>query len=404
MPFEEIIIAVAVLLILGVLASAVSSRLGIPALLLFLCIGMLAGSEGLGGIAFDNAALAQSTGVLALALILFAGGLDTDRRALAKVLWMGISLATVGVLVTAVVVAGFTVWLLDLTWTEGLLMGAIVSSTDAAAVFSVLRSQKIMLRPRIQALLELESGSNDPMAVFLTTAFITRVQNPDEPVFHLVWTFVLQMTVGALFGYLFGKLSLWALKKLPLHTEGLNSVFTLACVLLTYGVTAALDGSGFLAVYLAGLIIGNQQMPHSRGIIIFHESIAWLMQIVMFLVLGLQVFPSRMLAVSGVSILIAAVLIFIARPASVFLSTMFAKLTTRQKIFLSWGGLRGAVPIVLATFPMLAGVSRAELYFNIVFFVVLLSVLLQGTTLRWAATRLGLVPTAESTESLVRDA
>lgn len=384
---EYILLAFAFLLLLSVLASKISDRFGIPALLLFLAIGMLAGSDGPGGIYFDDAAIAQSVGIIALALILFSGGLDTDVGSVRPVLKYGLTLSTLGVFITAVIVGFFAKMLLGFSLLEGLLLGAIVSSTDAAAVFSILRSRNVSLKEPLKPLLELESGSNDPMAVFLTIGLIQLLTQPGASFANLILAFALQMSLGAVAGYMMGKVSLFLINRLKLGYEGLYPVLTLSLVVLTYGLTAVIGGNGFLAVYLAGIIVGNQDFIHKRSLLRFHDGLAWLMQIAMFLTLGLLVFPSRLVPVMGLGMLIAACLIFIARPASIFIGLLPAALGLREKIFISWVGLRGAVPIVLATYPLLAKVPQAELMFNIVFFVVLTSVLLQGTSIpllaRW---------------------
>lgn len=384
---EYILLAFAFLLLLSVLASKISDRFGIPALLLFLAIGMLAGSDGPGGIYFDDAAVAQFVGIIALALILFSGGLDTNVDSVRPVLKYGLTLSTLGVFITAVIVGFSAKILLGFSLTEGLLLGAIVSSTDAAAVFSILRSRNVSLKEPLKPLLELESGSNDPMAVFLTVGLIQLLTQPGASFANLILAFALQMSLGAVAGYMMGKVSLFLINRLKLGYEGLYPVLTLSLVVLTYGLTAVIGGNGFLAVYLAGIIVGNQDFIHKRSLLRFHDGLAWLMQIAMFLTLGLLVFPSRLAPVMGLGMLIAACLIFIARPASIFIGLLPAALELREKIFISWVGLRGAVPIVLATFPLLAKAPQAELMFNIVFFVVLTSVLLQGTSIpliaRW---------------------
>jgi cell volume regulation protein A len=398
LTIEQILIIAAILLLLGVVASKASSKLGVPALLLFLLIGMLAGSEGPGRIPFDNAGLAQSVGVVALAFILFAGGLDTNWRIVSPILWQGLSLASLGVFITAVLVGWFATVLLGIDWLHGLQVGAIVSSTDAAAVFSVLRSQGISLKGRIQPLLELESGTNDPMAVFLTIGILHLIASPGQSPILLVSLFFKQMLIGGAIGWVIGRVAVPAINRLNLDAEGLYSALTVAIVLLAYGIATALGGSGFLAVYLAGMVMGNRDFVHRRSLTRFHDGLAWLMQIVLFLVLGLLVYPSRLFSVVGVSVLLTLFLVLVARPISVFISLAFAKLGFRPKVFISWVGLRGAVPIVLATFPLLAGVKNAEIYFNVVFFTVSISVLLQGTTIGWLARKLRLQKPSPATD------
>lgn len=383
--FELILLAIASLLLLGVFASKASYKLGVPALLLFLGIGMLAGSEGIGGIAFDDPHAAQLLGIVALTYILFAGGLDTRWQSIRPVVGAGAALATVGVVLTATIVGLAAVWLFNFSLLEGLLLGAIVSSTDAAAVFGVLRSKQLRLRGPLKPLLELESGSNDPMAVFLTLGLISLLVSPEGEPITLIYFFVVQVVVGSAIGVGVGKLIVLVLNRIHLEYDGLYPVLTLSAVLFTYGATASLGGSGFLAVYLVGLMMGRSDFVHKRSLIRFHDGIAWLMQIVMFLVLGLLVFPSQLIPVAAMSLLVSMVLIFIARPAAVFLSLMFTRMSLRQKGFVSWVGLKGAVPIILATFPLLDGISQADVMFNIVFFVVLTSVLVQGTTISLVA-------------------
>jgi potassium/hydrogen antiporter len=381
------LLILAVLLLLSILASKVSDRVGVPALLLFLAIGMLAGSDGPGGIYFDNALLAQGVGVVALVIILYSGGLDTNWESIRPVLKAGFALALLGVLVTALIVGIAAHFLLDFTLLEGLLLGAIVSSTDAAAVFSILRARGVSLRGRLQPLLELESGSNDPMAVFLTIAIIQLLLNPDLQPIQLLPDFFIQMGIGALIGVVVGRLSLYLINRIQLGFEGLYPVLALTIALLTYGLAGSLGGSGFLAVYLAGLILGNQEFIHRRSLLRFYDGLAWLMQIAMFLTLGLLVFPSRLPTVVVPGTLIAAILIFVARPLGVFASLILTRMGIHEKAFIAWVGLRGAAPIVLATFPLLAGISRSDTLFNLVFFVVLTSVLLQGPSIplvaRW---------------------
>ncbi|HAX44560.1 MAG TPA: potassium/proton antiporter [Solibacterales bacterium] len=380
-PLSPVMLITAVLLLAALGASKLSYRLGVPGLLLFIAIGMLAGSDGPGGIWFDDARLSQSVGVIALAFILFSGGLETDRRAIRPVLWQGLSLSTLGVAFTALLIGTFAHFILKTTWLEGLLLGAIVSSTDAAAVFSILRSKSVSMKGRTQPLLELESGSNDPMAVLLTVGLIEAISQPDTGPVRLLAILVLQLAVGAVAGYAAGRAALWTLNRFKLESDGLYPAFTIAVVLLTYSGASLLQGNGFLAVYLAGILLGNGDFLHKRSLVRFHDALAWLMQIAMFLVLGLLVFPSQLPPVALPGLLLALFLIFIARPAAVFAALAFAQIRFRQKALVGWVGLRGAVPIILATFPLLAGLPAAGLFFNLVFFIVLTSVLLQGTTI-----------------------
>lgn len=387
MQLEILMLGGAILLLLGILASKVSSRLGIPALVLFLLVGMLAGSEGPGNIHLDNPLLVQSLGVFALAYILFAGGLDTNWQHTRPVMREGIVLSTIGVGITALLVGWFVHIVLDFSWIEGLLLGSIVSSTDAAAVFAVLRSRNVRLKGNLRPLLELESGSNDPMAVLLTTTMILLLNNPEYNTLKLAPLVIWQLAAGAALGYALGKGSVFLINRLRLDYEGLYSVFTLTSVPLIYSNTTLLKANGFLAVYAAGIVMGNSVIVQKKSLLRFHDGLAWLMQIAMFLALGLQVFPSHLVPVILSGMTVAAFLMLIARPASVALGLAFSRLTLREKGLVSWVGLRGAVPIVLATFPLVAHIDKAEVIFNLVFFIVLTSAVLQGSSIplvaRW---------------------
>ena len=385
---EYALVSFSVLLLLSILASKISDRFGVPALLLFLILGMLAGSDGPGGIYFDDAALAQFVGVIALTLILFSSGLDTEWNSVRPVFKYGFLLSTLGVLLTTLIVGVFAQVVVGLSPLEGLLLGAIVSSTDAAAIFSILRSKGISLKGSLEPLLELEAGSNDPMAVFLTIGLVQLLTQPDLSPASLVPFFISQMFLGTIAGYCFGRGIVFLTNHLKLGFEGLYPVLTLSSVLLAYSVTSLIGGSGFLAVYVTGIVASNHDFVHRRSLSRFHDALAWLMQIAMFLTLGLLVFPSRLLPVVGVGLLLTAVLILIARPLGVFISLLPSRtLNAREKTLISWVGLRGAAPIVLATFPLLARIPQADFIFNVVFFVVLTSTLLQGTTIplvaRW---------------------
>lgn len=380
-PLELILIATSFLFLLAILASKAATRLGVPALLLFLCLGMLAGSEGIGGIEFDYPRLAQSVGIVALIFILFSAGLDTKWEQIRLVLAPGISLSTIGVVISSVLLAAFVSQIAGLGFRESLLLGAIVSSTDAAAVFTVLRSKRVALKNGLREVAELESGSNDPMAVLLTVGLLGIITNPARPISSLIPFFILQLGIGAILGLALGRIALWTVNRIRLEWEGLYPVLSVALLLAIFGLTAAARGSGFLAIYVAGLVLGNATLIHGRTLRLFHDGLAWLMQIVMFIVLGLQVFPSRLASVAALGLLSSAFLMFVARPTSVFASLSFTPFNWREKMFLSWAGLRGAAPIILATFPLVAGIPSAQLVFNLVFFITLTSVLLQGTTI-----------------------
>lgn len=385
-----ILIASAVLLLASVFASKAAGRFGIPALLLFLAVGMLAGSDGPGGISFDDPGLAQALGVVALAFILFAGGLDTRWDEVRPVALPAVALATLGTLLTAGLTGWFAATLLGVPLLEGLLLGAIVSSTDAAAVFAVLRSRNVRLPPRLRSLLELESGSNDPMAVFLTVGLIALLQDAGQTPWRLVLAFFQQMALGLVAGHAFGRAGAAIVNRARLEYEGLYPVVTTALVLLAYGLTDALGGSGFLAVYVAGIVMRRADFVHKRSLVRFHDALAWLAQIVMFVVLGLQVFPSRLLAVAAAGAAVSAFLMLVARPASVFPLLALGRFSARERVLTAWVGLRGAAPIILATFPLVAGVPMAGQFFHLVFFIVLFSTLIQGTSIPLVARRLGL--------------
>ncbi|MFA5331053.1 MAG: potassium/proton antiporter [Methanoregula sp.] len=387
---EYLLVGTAALVLICILANKVSGRIGIPALLIFILVGMLAGSEGPGGIYFDDPQIAQVIGIIALSFILFSGGIDTRWPQVKPVLVPGICLSTVGVVITAVVISIAAILFLGFSPLEGFLLGAIISSTDAAAVFSVLRSRNAGLKGNLRPLLEFESGSNDPMAVFLTIGALSLLTNPGESLFSLIPLFFQQMAIGGIIGYGLGRVTVWLLNNLKLEFEGLYPVLTLVMVLFVYGITELVGGNGFLAVYLCGLVIGASTCVHKRSLLQFHDGIAWLMQITMFLTLGLLVFPSQLLPVLVPGIIISLILIFVARPIAVFLSLLPFKMQGREKVLISWVGLRGAAPIVLATFPLIAGTPQSQMIFNLVFFIVIMSAIIHATTIPLVARALGL--------------
>jgi potassium/hydrogen antiporter len=371
----------ALLLLLSIFSSKLSLKYGIPALLIFLGIGMLFGSDGFKVIDFADYQLAQSLGIIALIYILFSGGLDTKWKKVRPIVLPGILLSTIGVLISALIVGFFSSLILNVSLLEGVILGAIVSSTDAAAVFSILRSKAIGFKYRLRELIEFESGTNDPMAIFLTIGLIQYYITPELSWFSFFFLFVKQMGIGLIAGLLFGKLITWIINQANLGYDGLYPVLALSFVPLIYSITDLVDGSGFLAVYISGLIMGNSVFVHQKSLLNFFDGVGWLMQITMFLVLGFLVFPSEIIHIAGKGLLIALVLIIIGRPLSVFLGTMFTGIKTRAKLMVSWVGLRGAVPVILATFPLVYGLEQSELFFSIVFFIVVTSVLIQGTTI-----------------------
>jgi cell volume regulation protein A len=377
----DLILVAGLLLGVSILATAITPRLGVPLLLVFLVVGMLAGEEGPGGIRFNDYGFANLAGTLALAVILFDGGMRTSISHFRTALWPSVSLASLGVLITAGITGGFAAWLLDLSWAEGLLIGAIVGSTDAAAVFALLSARAVSLNTRVTATLETESGTNDPMAVFLTLAVLGYLSQPDTYAWSDALLFLAQqMGLGTAFGLFGGWALTQALNRLDLN-DSLYPLMALSGGLLVFGLTAQLDGSGFLAVYIAGLWMGSRRVHAMPNIRRFHDGVAWLAQIGMFVILGLLVTPSNLLLVAVPGLLIALVMILLARPIAVWLCLLPFRYPTREQVYIAWVGLRGSVPIVLATYPLLAGVENAALFFNIAFFIVLVSLMIQGWSL-----------------------
>ncbi|WP_417237925.1 potassium/proton antiporter [Bizionia sp.] len=389
LTIDNILLIGSLLLLISVLAGKTSYKFGVPTLLLFLTIGMLAGSDGIGGIRFDDPKLAQFIGMVSLNFILFSGGLDTNWKAVKPILREGIALSTLGVLFTAVSLGSFVWFITDFTIYESLLLGSIVSSTDAAAVFSILRSKSLALKTNLRPTLELESGSNDPMAYVLTIAFLTLVINQDQSFVSIIPLFFQQMIFGGLAGILFGISSKYIINKIKLDFEGLYPVLVIALMFITFSTTNFIGGNGFLAIYICAVYLGNQDLIHKKTIMKMFDGFAWLMQIVLFLTLGLLVFPSQIIPYMGIGLLISLFLIVIARPIGVFLSLIFFKMKMKRRFYISWVGLRGAVPIVFATYPLLAGIDKANMIFNIVFFISVTSILIQGTTLSIVAKWLG---------------
>ena len=376
-----IILSVSILLFLSVLVSKTAYRTGLPVLVLFLIIGMLAGSEGIGNISFDSPKMAQFLGIIALCFILYSGGLDTKYQQIKPILWRGITLSTLGVLITAVGLGAFVYWVTDFGWLESLLLGSIVSSTDAAAVFGIFRSKNTGLKRNLRPTLELESGSNDPMAYFLTLTFISLINQPETTIWAMIPIFLKGMIIGGVMGFLIGKLTVSVINRVNLYVEGLYPVLTIAMMFFSYSFTELIGGNGFLAIYISGLVVGNSNFVHKRSLLKFYDGFAWLMQIIMFLTLGLLVFPSQMLPIVGVGLLISAFLMLVVRPVAMILCLLPFKIHYKDLTFVSWVGLKGAVPIIFATYPMVENIPNASMIFHIVFFITLTSLLLQGTTL-----------------------
>lgn len=385
MTLDYLLVGVTLLILLSIGFAKIFDNLGLPTLVLFIALGMLAGSEGIGGINFSDAKLAQSVGIIALIFILFSGGLDTSIENIKPIKFEALSLATIGVFLSAVIIGIAAAYFLKIELIYGLLLGSIISSTDATAVFNVLRSKNVGLKQNLKSLLEFESGSNDPMAIFLTLGIIELISIPGSDYLSIISLFFMQFGIGGLMGLTLGRVIVFSLNKINFSYEGIYPVLFLAFAGLVYGVTNIIGGSGFLAVYLAGISIGNRDFIHKKSLMRFFDGLAWLGQIGMFLTLGLLVFPSQLLAITGIGLLLSIVLMFFARPLAVYISLLFSKISFKEKTFVSWVGLRGAVPIILATFPMLAGVKYADLIFSIVFFIVLTSALLQGWSLTFVA-------------------
>ena len=394
---ENVVFVGALLLFVAVMAGKVAYRFGAPALLLFLGVGML---FGLDFISFRSVDLTQFVGMIALCIILFTGGMDTSFQEIRPVLGPGVALATAGVLLTAVILAGF-VWLvapwigLDIPFPMALLLASTMSSTDSASVFSILRSKKQGLKQHLRPLLELESGSNDPMAYMLTILMVGLLTNTSghAGLGMSVLYFVVQMTVGALSGYLVGRLAVWTINKINLVNHSLYSVLLLAFIFFAFAFTDLIKGNGYLAVYLAGLVVGNHKLKQKRPLTVFFDGFTWLMQIVMFLTLGLFVNSDELLRPEVLLLggAVGAFLILVARPVAVFACLLpFRNFSTKARAYVSWVGLRGAVPILFATYPLMAGIEHADLLFNVVFLSTIISLVVQGTTVSGMANLLGL--------------
>jgi cell volume regulation protein A len=399
---DNILLIGSILLFVSLLASK-TTRFGIPTLLLFLLVGMLAGQDGPGGIVFSDPKITKFVGAIALSFILFSGGLETRKADIKPIIWQGLTLSTLGVILTAVVVGWFVSWVTGWSLVEGMLIGAIVSSTDAAAVFSILRSRSIGLKGNLKPLLELESGSNDPMAYILTLSFTYLLTVKDANWVVLIAVFFKQMILGGIVGYAAGLAMHRIFNWIRLEAEGLYPVLLITMVLLVFSFSDFIGGNAFLAVYLSAYVLGNTDFIHKKSLTKHFDGQAWLMQIIMFITLGLLVTPSAIMPLIGLGLLVSAFLIFIARPLSVFITLHFFKINTREKLFVSWVGLRGAVPIVLATYPMIALVGKSNDIFHLVFFISVTSVLIQGTSLPLVAKWLKLTVPVSSKKKSVLD-
>ncbi len=388
---EILLIGGAILLFFSVVFSKLSTKIGFPTLLVFIAVGMLVSIDGFGNINFKDPRSAQIIGSIALSFVLFSGGLDTDYKHVAPIIKNGVSLSTLGVLITTFVVGSFIWQFSNFSFIEGLLVGSIVSSTDAAAVFSILGSKGIHLKANLSPTLELESGSNDAMAYFLTILFTGILsKNAEISTFYIIKIFLQEMIIGAGAGFIMGKFMLWIINRIRLVYDALYPALVLSMILFAFSAVNYIHGNGYLAIYIAGIILGNNDFIHKKSLKNFYEGIGWLLQITMFITLGLLVTPQKLLSIGSLGVIITMVLIFIARPISIFASLALSTANLKQKIFISWVGLRGAVPIVLATYPLIHKIEKSDIIFHIVFFVVLISMLLQGTTILPIAKWLGL--------------
>ena len=379
----------ALLVLAGIMSSLIALRFGAPLLLVFLIVGMLAGEAGPGGIKFDDVRLVYIVGSVSLALILFDGGLRTRLATFRLVLAPAGLLATIGVFMTAALTAPVAVWALGLNWTEGLLVGSVVASTDAAAVFFLLHAKGLRLRPRVSATLEVESATNDPLAIFLTILLVEILLVGEKPWHAVIFLLVKQMTIGGVIGVLGGYAMVAVLNRLQLP-QGLHAPFAATGALVVFGLAGVLQGSGFLAVYLAGLVVGNSSTRAHNTLVSFLDAVTWLAQIAMFMLLGLLAWPALLVQRALPALMVALALMLIARPAAVFLCLAPFRFSLREKLFISWVGLRGAVGIFLASIPLLVGLPKAQIYFDVAFVVVLVSLLVQGWTIAPAAWRLRL--------------
>lgn len=387
---DRYIFGFSLILILSIVLKKVLNKLGFPSLAIFLGLGMLAGSEGIGGIYFDDFELAHSIGTISLIFVLYSSGLHTDWEKTRYIILEGLSLSTIGVIVATTLI-GFIIHLsLDLSILEGLLIGAILASTDVSAISLVLKSKNISISPKTAALLKFESGSNDPVAIFITLTLIHLLINPSINFASSLLFLIQEVCFGILAGVILGKLIQWIIVKLNLKGEGLAEIFSIGGALLAYVCAVSCKGNGFLASYIAGLVIAKKDFPSRQSIRSFHERITWLIEITIFVTLGLLVFPSKLIPVISPGLWIAIISILLARPVSVFICISFSKIKTNEKLFISWLGLKGGVTIILAIFPLVYNVSKADFIFNVVFFAVIVSVLLQQPLINVIGRALGL--------------
>lgn len=405
---EAVLLVLSALFFLSVLAGKASSKFGVPALLLFLAVGMLCGSDGL-GIQFDNIHLAQAIGTIALCIILFSGGMDTQISEIKPIMLQGLVLSTLGVLITALItgviiwrILGMTLPAAEIGFLASLLLASTMSSTDSASVFSILRSKNLNLKHNLRPMLELESGSNDPMAYMLVLTMLEVLKvGAVTSYWEIIIKLLLQLIIGAAAGYLLGKAAVFVINKIKIGNESLYPILVLTFCIFMFSVTYFLQGNGYLAVYIGGLVIGNSKFVHKRSSIKFFEGLAWLFQLIMFLTLGLLVNPHELIPIIVPGLIISFLMIFFARPLTVFLCLLpFRKMTLKDKTYVSWVGLRGAVPIIFAIMPLAEGIPGARDIFNIVFFCTLISLLIQGTSIPIVARWLGLAEKTTDTAKL----
>ena len=397
MTATSIILIGGILIFTSILVGKAGSRFGIPSLLLFLLVGILFGKGGL-GLGFYKAEIAQFIGMIALSIILFSGGMDTRFKDIKPILWQGIALSTAGVFLTALLTGLFIFWISGFEFTTiymplatSLLLAATMSSTDSASVFNILRSQKIQLKYNLKSTLELESGSNDPMAYMLTIALIQLITSTSFGVGGVIWSFLMQFAIGGAVGFIVGKLAIRLINKIALSIPSLYSLLLLSLIFFTFAITDVIKGNGYLAVYIAGIMVGNNRIVYKKEIARFLDGMTTMVQMIMFLSLGLLVNPGEMIHAIPIAFLIGIFMILVGRPLSVFLTLApFKNVSTRSKLFISWVGLRGAVPIIFATYPVVAGIEFSDQIFNIVFVITLMSLLLQGMTISHVAKKLDL--------------
>ena len=394
---EGFLLVGAILLVVSIFVSKLSFKFGVPTLLLFLIVGMLFGSDGV-GIEFSNMKYAQAIGIVAMSIILFSGGMDTKFSDIRPVVVPGLVLSTLGVVLTAII-TGLFIFLLSksaiisITFTLpiSILLASTASSTDSASVFIILRGQNLCLKNNLRPMLELESGSNDPVAYIMTITMIGAVTSGEGLSWNLAVNFIIQLLVGTLFGYLLGKLGVFVINKINLHNTSLYPILVLCLIFITYSTTYFLNGNGYLAVYIAGMVVGNHPLVKKLETNTFLDGLTWLFQIIMFLILGLLVNPRELLTIAPFAILVGIFMIVVARPLTVFLTLIpFKKIDVKSKLFISWVGLRGAVPILFATYPVIAEVENSHVIFNIVFFITIVSLIIQGTTIPFMAKKLDL--------------